>query len=181
MQRGACRHGKSGRSRTLKLDPATLAALEAWRREQARQRDDAGERWEDKDHHVFTHTVVFSRPRRFGVAVRPDWASGAFRRLAAEAELPALGLHGLRHTWGTAAYEAGEPLRAISEHLGHADTAITDRVYVHHVRAVQDATALRVSELFAAKRAAAGNGRAAEGRQKPENGPPATPDGESRE
>jgi integrase len=143
------RHGY----RTLKLDPQTLATLETWRKEQARQCDDAGAAWEDAEHHVFTHAVVFSRPARHGVAVRPDWASHAFARLAGEGELPALGLHGLRHTWGTAAYEAGEPLRAISEHLGHADTSITDRVYVHHVRGVQDATALRVSELFASKRA----------------------------
>jgi len=70
-----------------------------------------------------------------------------------DAKLAPLGLYGLRHTWGTAAYEAGEPLRAISEHLGHADTAITNGVYVHTVRGVQDATALRVAELFASKRA----------------------------
>ena len=106
---------------------------------------------------------------RHGVAVRPDWATKAFRRLATEAGLPPLSLHGVRHTWGTAAYEAGEPLRAISEHLGHADTQITDRVYVHHVRAVQDATALRVAALFASKRAAAGNAWAADGRQDGQN------------
>ena len=151
--------------RTLKLDPDTVAILDLWRREQARQRDAAGAAWEDSEHHVFTHGVYFTRPVRYGVPVRPDWASGAFRRMAAEAGLPALSLHGLRHTWGTAAYEAGEPLRAISEHLGHADTQVTDRVYVHNVRAVQDATALRVAELYASKRRAAGNERAAGWRQ----------------
>ncbi len=167
--------------RTLKLDPGTLAVLEEWRKEQARQRDGAEKRWEDKDHHVFTHTVLFSRPVRYGVPVRPDWATAAFRRLVREAGLQALPLHGLRHTWGTAAYEAGEPLRAMCDHLGHADTSITDRVYVHHVRGVQDATALRVSELFAAKRAAAGNARAAEGRQRGAFGPSDEPDDGARE
>jgi len=145
-----------------KGDPQTLAALETWRREQARQRDDAGAAWEDTEDHVFTHAVAFSCPVRHGVPVRPDWATSTFRRLRLEAGLPALSPHGLRHTWGTAAFEAGEPLRAISEHLGHADTAITDRVYIHHVRSVQDETALRVAELFASKRAAAGNGRRTE-------------------
>jgi integrase len=142
--------------RTLKLDADTVAVLDAWRREQARQRDAAGAAWEDQEHHVFTYAVYFTRPRRYGVPVRPDWASSACRRLVTEAGLPALSLHGVRHTWGTAAYEAGEPLRAISEHLGHADTAITDRVYVHTVRAVQDATALRVAALISSKRAAGG-------------------------
>lgn len=171
------RHGH----RTLKLDPQTLGALEVWRKVQARQRDSYGAAWEDDDHYVFTHSVVFSKPIRYGVPVRPDWASGAFRRLAKEAGLPALGLHGLRHTWGTAAYEAGEPLRAISEHLGHADTGITDRVYVHHVRGVQDATALRVSELFASKRAAAGNGRRTDGGQEPGFRPSKAPSREPEE
>lgn len=167
--------------RTLRLAPEMLAALKTWQAEQRRQMDDAGAAWEDRDHYVFTHAVLFSEPRRFGVPVRPDWASGAFRRLVTEAKLPRLSLHGLRHTWATAANEAGEPLRAISEHLGHADTTITDRIYVHHVRAVQDATALRVSALFASKRAAAGNARAADGRQKPGFDPSEGPSGERGE
>ena len=165
-------HGR----RTLRLDAETIAVLQEWHKDQQRAQNDCGAAWEDSEHHVFTHSVVFSRPVRYGVPVRPDWASGAFRRLVTEGKLPALSLHGLRHTWGTAAYEAGEPLRAISEHLGHADTQITDRVYVHHVRAVQDATALRVSELFASKRAAAGNGRAADGRQDGRFQPSGDPD-----
>jgi len=123
------------RHRTLKLDPQTLAALETWRKEQARQCDSYGDAWEDNDDHVFTHSVVFSRPVRHGVPVRPDRASGAFRRLRKEGKLPPPTLHGLRHTWGTAACEAGEQLR--------------------------------VSELFASKRAAVGKGRRTDGGQKP--------------
>lgn len=171
------RHGY----RTLKLDPVTLGALKTWRKEQTRQLNDAGAAWEDDDHHVFRHSVVFSKPVRYGVAIRPDWATSVFRRLVKEAKLPRLTPHGLRHTWGTAAYEAGEPVRAMADHLGHADTAITDRVYVHHVRGVQDATALRVSALFASKRSAAGNGRRTDGGQTPGIYPVRAPGGEHTE
>ena len=55
-----------------------------------------------------------------------------------------------------AVLDAGENLRAVADHLGHADTAVTDRTYMHTVRRLQDATALRVADLIASKR---GGGR----------------------
>jgi len=71
-------------------------------------------------------------------------------------DLPPLRLHGLRHSCATAALEAGERLRAVADHLGHADTAVTDRTYRHTVRSVQDVTALRVAGLIAGKRGKGG-------------------------
>ncbi len=61
--------------------------------------------------------------------------------------------------------EAGEHLRAVADHLGHADTAVTDRTYTHTVRRVQDTTALRVADLIASKRGGGGKRWAADGRQ----------------
>lgn len=45
--------------------------------------------------------------------------------------LSALNLHGLRHTAATAMLEAGVPLRAVSEHLGHGQASTTTNVYSH--------------------------------------------------
>jgi integrase len=101
---------------------------------------------------VFTHLVYFTRPVRHGVPLAPRWVSGAFQKLLAGSGLPAMHLHSLRHSWATAALEAGEHLRAVADHLGHADTAVTDRTYTHTVRRVQDLTALRVAGLIASKR-----------------------------
>jgi integrase len=39
--------------------------------------------------------------------------------------------HILRHTYGSALAQAGVPLKAIAEALGHADTRITERHYGH--------------------------------------------------
>jgi integrase len=44
----------------------------------------------------------------------------------------------------------------VADHLGHADTAVTDRTYTHTVRSVQDVTALRVAGLIAGKRSKGG-------------------------
>jgi integrase len=138
--------------RTLALDPATLATLEAWRRAQLRERLRYGQAWEDEDGHVFTHAVYFTKVPRHGVPLAPRWITGAFQTLVRSSELPPLHLHGLRHSWATAALEAGEHLRSVADHLGHADTAVTDRTYTHTVRRVQDASALRVADLIASKR-----------------------------
>jgi integrase len=40
-------------------------------------------------------------------------------------------LHGLRHTAGSLMLLAGVPLSVVSAQLGHADPAITGRVYAH--------------------------------------------------
>jgi len=41
------------------------------------------------------------------------------------------GMHALRHFYASVLLEAGENIKAISEYLGHADPAMTLRVYAH--------------------------------------------------
>ncbi len=142
--------------RVLALDPATLGVLAEWRRAQRRERLRYGPAWEDAEEHMFTHTVYFTRPVRHGVPVARRWVSAAMHKVLEGSGLPPMHVHGLRHSWATAAFEAGEHLRAVADHLGHADTAVTDRTYTHTVRRVQDLTALRVAGLIASKR---GGGR----------------------
>ena len=142
--------------RTVALDAGTVDVLRGWQRQQRRDHLRYGHQWEDTEGHVFTQNALFSKPVRYGVPVHPRWVTSAFVRAVAKSGLPTLPLHGLRHSWATAALEAGEHLRAVADHLGHADTAVTDRTYTHTVRCVQDTTALRVASLIASKRGDAG-------------------------
>jgi len=142
--------------RTLALDAATLDVLGEWRRLQRRERLRNRPVWEDAEDHVFTHLIYFTKPVRHGVPLAPRWVSGAFQGMLEGSGLPPMHLHGLRHSWATAALEAGEHLRSVADHLGHADTAVTDRTYTHTVRRLQDTTALRVADLIASTR---GGGR----------------------
>lgn len=76
--------------------------------------------------------LVFTRDD--GTPIRPAWISRTFARLAADAGLPDLSprpFHGLRHTYGTLALEAGVAIEVISKRLGHASIAITADVYQH--------------------------------------------------
>ena len=81
-----------------------------------------------------------------------DYLSQQYRRGAA---LPALRLHGLRHTVATVAYENGENSRTIGDLLGHADQSVTDRTYIHTVERVQAAAAARVGGAITSARSAA--------------------------
>jgi integrase len=45
--------------------------------------------------------------------------------------LPAIPLHGLRHTWATIALENGVHPRVVQERLGHSNIAITLGTYSH--------------------------------------------------
>ncbi len=61
------------------------------------------------------------------------------------AGLPAIPLHGLRHSYATAALMAGVALRVVQERLGHASHSITADLYTHVLpstdRQAADATA----------------------------------------
>ncbi|MFI9809612.1 tyrosine-type recombinase/integrase [Streptomyces sp. NPDC052301] len=40
-------------------------------------------------------------------------------------------MHALRHFYASALLDAGENIKAVSEYMGHADPALTPRVYAH--------------------------------------------------
>ena len=45
--------------------------------------------------------------------------------------VPAIGFHGLRHTWASHAVMNGVPLLVVARNLGHADTRMVERHYGH--------------------------------------------------
>jgi integrase len=44
---------------------------------------------------------------------------------------PAIGFHGLRHTWASHAVMNGVPLLVVAKNLGHSDTRMVERHYGH--------------------------------------------------
>jgi integrase len=65
------------------------------------------------------------------------------------------GMHALRHFYASVLLEAGENIKAVSEYLGHADPAMTLRVYAHIMPSSRERTrkaidaALNVPDLAA--------------------------------
>jgi integrase len=141
--------------RSLRLDPEVVEALRTWKAAQNKMRLRYGAQWQDDGDHVFTHEMRFTKPMRYGVPVRPDWVSAKFRQFRRGAALPALKLHGLRHSYVTTAAEQGVSSRDIADAVGHADVSVTERYYRHTFGRVQEVAQAQVSSAI---RSARGSG-----------------------
>ncbi|WP_017622932.1 tyrosine-type recombinase/integrase [Nocardiopsis chromatogenes] len=106
--------------RTITLDAKTAKVLKAWRRRQSEERLKAGEEWADGGR-------VFTRPD--GAGLHPAWVTDLFHRIASEAGLPPIGLHGLRHGAASLSLAAGVDVKVVSAELGHSTTFFTQDTY----------------------------------------------------
>ncbi|MFF0741978.1 tyrosine-type recombinase/integrase [Streptomyces sp. NPDC004111] len=58
------------------------------------------------------------------------------------------GMHALRHFYASLLLDAGESVKAVSQYLGHADPALTLRVYAHLMPSSQERTRNAVDRVF---------------------------------
>jgi len=103
------------------IDRETVAVLSAWRRRQAEERLATGPAWQD-------HGLVFFG--ELGEPPHPETVTRWWREAVTRAGLPPIRLHA-RHTAATMLLRAGVPLKVVAQRLGHADVAVTMRVYQH--------------------------------------------------
>lgn len=127
--------------RVVALDPETVRALKSQRARQAEDRLAAGEAWTDNG-------LVFAD--QAGGLLNPQAVSGTFDRLVAKTGLPAIGLHGLRHSHASMGLAAGVPLVLMSERLGHHSVALTGDVYSHSLPSQHHDAAATLAALLSA-------------------------------
>jgi len=120
--------------RIISIDAGTASVLSAWRKRQAEERLLVGAGWRD-------HGLVFVDP--VGEPPHPETVTRWWREAVAKAEVPPIRLHDARHTAATIMLRSGVPVKVVTQRLGHADVAVTMRVY-QHVTAQDDATAADV-------------------------------------
>lgn len=125
--------------RTISLDQFTVSGLKAHKRRMIAERMAAGLGWDEQ-------ALVFTEAD--GSRIMPDLFTDQFHKLAKEAGLPRIRLHDLRHSYATAALEAGIPLKVVSERLGHADIKITADLYQHVSPALDKDAAETVARLI---------------------------------
>jgi len=122
--------------RQVPIDPGTAAVLGAWRKAQLAERIAWGPAWTDSGR-VFT--------REDGAPLRPGWISQRFGALTSRAGLPPIRFHDLRHGTATMLLAAGQPIKVISEILGHATSAFTADVYTEVAEELADAAAAAIA------------------------------------
>lgn len=79
------------------------------------------------------HDLVF--PSATGGPIHPDNLDRDFARLVKQAGVKRIRIHDLRHSYATLAIALGNPLKVVSESMGHADVSTTLRTYAHVVPA----------------------------------------------
>ncbi|HYN28813.1 MAG TPA: site-specific integrase [Dermatophilaceae bacterium] len=135
---------KSGRQRSVSLDATTVETLRRHVESQEHDRAVAMGSWVPSD-------LLFRAA--LGSPVSPDTVTALFAKLLRQyndshdpsERLPHARLHDLRHLHATYLLRAGVPVHVVSERLGHADPAITLRVYAH----VLEGQAQSAADVFA--------------------------------
>jgi integrase len=112
---------KNHERRKVQLDRHTVAALRAWRKEQAQERLAWGAAYEDTEGMVFT--------QENGSRLSPNAVSKAFLRAQVGLELPRITIHNLRHSHATILLRDRVPVHIVSKRLGHKDPSVTLNVY----------------------------------------------------
>ncbi|EWM15304.1 tyrosine-type recombinase/integrase [Kutzneria sp. 744] len=107
-------------NRIIPLDTGTVAVLRAHRARQHQDRLAAGRDWQDTGL-VFTHAD--------GSPWHPAVVTDRFQALTANAGLPPVRLHDLRHGAATLALAGGADMKTVQELLGHASYTLTANTY----------------------------------------------------
>lgn len=133
---------KTNRSRRVALDEATVEAL---RLQRQRAEDRANVCGHTLGHDVF----LFAQDVAGLTPWRPDsGATNRFGKLRHRVGLDHVRLHDLRHFVATRLLDAGLPVRAVSERLGHASTTTTLTIYAHAVPATDRRAATVMGDLL---------------------------------
>lgn len=123
--------------RVVDLDAGTVAVLRGWRTSQLEDRVAWGPAWTETG-------LVFTREN--GVGLHADHVAGMFRRAIREACVSRIRFHDLRHTHATIMLKQGQPLKVVSERLGHASPTFTMAVYQHVLPGMQAEAARAFAE-----------------------------------
>jgi len=129
----------SAARRTVKLPAEALAALKTHRTRQREKQLIAGPLWRDLD-------LVLTTPD--GGPINPNNVLRNFYLLITKAKVPRIRFHDMRHTHATLLLAGGQPVKVVSERLGHAKTSITMDTYAHVLPDMQDAAVDAVSAMF---------------------------------
>jgi integrase len=136
---------KSGQARVVSIDDETVAVLRQRKADQAAEQLLVGDAWRGtRNGYVFT--------TGWGEPVYPDTATSLMTKLirahnkpdngaGRTEQLPHARLHDLRHLHATTLLLSGVPVHVVAARLGHADPAITLRVYAHVIRTAEAAAA----------------------------------------
>ena len=96
-----------------------------------------------------SESTIRSSRTEHGEPVNPESISQLFDRKTLSSGLPRIRLHDLRHTHASLLVAAGEPIKVVSERLGHAHPGFTMATYQHLLPGMGAAAATNFAALLA--------------------------------
>jgi integrase len=123
---------------TIALDKGTVAVLRAHKERQDAERKKMGAAWQETGR-VFT--------KEDGSWLHPVFVSDRFEELAAEAGLPPIRLHDLRHGAATLALASGADMKVVQAMLRHSSIKVTMDIYTSVLPEVARAAAEAAADL----------------------------------
>ncbi len=111
---------KSGKGRTIYLNPPVLRVLMQWKREQGILLFQQGLQ---RSEFVFTHEN--------GQTIAPQAPTAYMKRLGKKCGIESLHPHALRHTMASLSIANGADIVSVSQKLGHSEVSTTLNIYAH--------------------------------------------------
>lgn len=129
---------KSSRRRIV-LPEMAMKALKEHRAHQDEVRIKAGEKWSEQG-------IVFCNLD--GGHMNPERMVTVFHKLLADAGLPDMRFHDLRHSAATILLVAGVHPKVVQERMGHTTIALTMDIYSHVLPSMQQEVAEKIDEML---------------------------------
>jgi integrase len=126
--------------RKIVLPDEVFEVMKMHRDQQEQMRLKAGAKWQEQG-------LVFCN--RYGEFMVEWWyISSVFHKLLAQAGLPELRFHDLRHSMATILLAAGVHPKEVQERLGHSSIAMAMDTYSHVLPSMQEDAARKLGDLF---------------------------------
>jgi integrase len=126
--------------RVIPIPQFVIRVLEKYKAAQNAERLKLGTQWRGKDH-IFTSW--------HGKVIHPNWISYWFLKFIKRHGLPELNLHALRHSHATIIINQQLlDIKSLSRRLGHANSVITNQVYLHAIEGADQKAVDALESLF---------------------------------
>lgn len=134
-------------TRQILLDTKLIELLKKWKAEQERLEHEQGDKYcitlENTEHcaEIWSKNAAPTNLiRRYLVCTRPDGRPANFDGIAEHYRKYGFNAHSFRHTHATILIEGGASLKGVAGRLGHKKINITDEVYTHNTKKIQEDT-----------------------------------------
>ena len=131
---------KNDRTRIIQPAPDVMKVLQKIKKQQAEYKLASGNAWKNENNLVFVNEA--------GGHLIDNTVLKHLKRIVTKIGIPETRFHDLRHTYATNAIRIGDPIKTVSENLGHAIVAFTLDVYGHVTPAMKQDSAERMQKLI---------------------------------